>query len=78
MVATQAWPKNALAYSPRVCLWWLPSSGSSSVIEFPFPPVGGQTRVDLATLAFFPCFVGFPKDPAVLKILRRINSLSPY
>ena len=21
--------------------------------------VGGQTRVDLATLAFFPCFVGF-------------------
>ena len=23
------------------------------------PPVGGQTRVDLAILAFFPCFVGF-------------------
>ena len=22
-------------------------------------PVGGQTRVDLATLAFFPCFIGF-------------------
>ena len=21
--------------------------------------VGGQTRVDLATLAFFPCFIGF-------------------
>ena len=23
------------------------------------PKVGGQTRVDLATLAFFPCFTGF-------------------
>ena len=22
------------------------------------PPVGGQTRVDLATLAFWPCFTG--------------------
>ena len=32
-----------------------------------------------SALAFFELFLqSVPKDPAVLKILRRINSLSPY
>ena len=39
------------------------SAGKTMSVKFPFflggGGVGGQTRVDLATLVFFPCFIGF-------------------
>ena len=50
------WPHPPLPLPTDIPL--APSPPHTSPLDNPPPPLGGQTRVDLATLAFFPCFVG--------------------